>query len=279
MSSTDSTRKTAALAARVGRLQHRRESDLLGGAAAAPTVIRSAANRGCGTPSSASCAAHRDLVGHQVRGLDADPRQAARLGDRGDDGHRAVGRDRQHAVDLHVARTPSAPPRSVRGNRPPWRCRPRASPRRIGVAVDRGDAQPELLRALDRAPLMAAGADEENGLLHDARCYSACVGLAFVRCFEGKRIFITGGAGFIATTLARELVDENEIDRGRQPPPRRAERDARSPTTRTSRSTRATSSTAPLLAELARGRDAFRPLRRDRRCRHGARRARCARCA
>ena len=28
---------------------------------------------------------------------------------------------------------------------------------------------------------------------------------------EGKRIFITGGAGFIATTLAKELVDRNEI--------------------------------------------------------------------
>jgi UDP-glucose 4-epimerase len=28
---------------------------------------------------------------------------------------------------------------------------------------------------------------------------------------QGKRIFITGGAGFIATTLARQLVDENEI--------------------------------------------------------------------
>ena len=28
---------------------------------------------------------------------------------------------------------------------------------------------------------------------------------------EGKRIFITGGAGFIATTLARTLVDRNEI--------------------------------------------------------------------
>jgi UDP-glucose 4-epimerase len=28
---------------------------------------------------------------------------------------------------------------------------------------------------------------------------------------RGKRIFITGGAGFIATTLARRLVDENEI--------------------------------------------------------------------
>ena len=28
---------------------------------------------------------------------------------------------------------------------------------------------------------------------------------------QGKRIFITGGAGFIATTLARRLVDDNEI--------------------------------------------------------------------
>jgi len=28
---------------------------------------------------------------------------------------------------------------------------------------------------------------------------------------QGKRIFITGGAGFIGTTVARELVDANEI--------------------------------------------------------------------
>jgi UDP-glucose 4-epimerase len=28
---------------------------------------------------------------------------------------------------------------------------------------------------------------------------------------QGKRIFITGGAGFIATTLARRLLDENQV--------------------------------------------------------------------
>jgi hypothetical protein len=45
-------------------------------------------------------------------------------------------------------------------------------PKRIRVAVDRCDTQPELLRAQDRPALMAARADEENGPLHEPRCYS-----------------------------------------------------------------------------------------------------------
>ena len=39
----------------------------------------------------------------------------------------------------------------------------RAEPERVRVAVDRDDAVPELLHALDRAALMAAAADEEDG--------------------------------------------------------------------------------------------------------------------
>ena len=44
-------------------------------------------------------ATHRDLVRHQVRGRRADPGQTEPLGHRGHDGHGAVGRDGQHAVD------------------------------------------------------------------------------------------------------------------------------------------------------------------------------------
>ena len=46
-------------------------------------------------------------------------------------------------------------------------------PGRVGVAVDGDDAQPELLRAQDRAPLVPPGADEENGL-HGAAMLRRC---------------------------------------------------------------------------------------------------------
>src|SRR5581483_4656876 len=42
-------------------------------------------------------------------------------------------------------------------------------------------------------------------------CSSACARVGFRGMLEGKRVFITGGAGFIATTLARELVGANEV--------------------------------------------------------------------
>jgi UDP-glucose 4-epimerase len=35
--------------------------------------------------------------------------------------------------------------------------------------------------------------------------------VGFAAVLEGKRIFVTGGAGFIGTTLSRELVDQNHV--------------------------------------------------------------------
>ncbi len=40
---------------------------------------------------------------------------------------------------------------------------------------------------------------------------AGCVTTLALVTLQGKRIFVTGGAGFIATTLARRLLDENEI--------------------------------------------------------------------
>ena len=100
----------------------------------------------------------------------ADPRQAERLRDRRDDGHRTVGRDGEDAVDAvaaadldHAVDVLEVDRLADVGD---------GEPERVGIAVDGDDAEPELLRAHDRPPLVAAGADEENGLtLHRGRCY------------------------------------------------------------------------------------------------------------
>jgi hypothetical protein len=111
---------------------------------------------------------HRDLVRHQVGGLGADARQAQRLGDGGHDRDGAIGRDRQDAVD--------GVPAADLGDRLDvaeidhlWHVG-LGEPERVGVPVDGDDAQPELARALDRAALVPAGADEEDRPRHGGRC-------------------------------------------------------------------------------------------------------------
>src|SRR5262249_28671942 len=81
---------------------------------------------------------------------------------------------------------------------------------RIRVPVDGDDPQPELPGTLDRAALVAPCADEEDGL-HFARDATDGRRLDSSPMLTGKKILITGGAGFIGTTLARRLVDANEI--------------------------------------------------------------------
>ncbi len=101
-------------------------------------------------------------MGEEVRGPGADPGQPERLGDGGDDGHGAVCRDREHAVDAdapreldHLIGVREVDDLGDVGRRES-RC--------LGVPVDCRDPQPPGARLLDRATLVAAGADEEHGL-------------------------------------------------------------------------------------------------------------------
>ena len=88
--------------------------------------------------------------------------------DRGDDWHGPVGGDRHDAVDR-------VPPAEL-GDRidvaevDDLRLLGRREPRCVGVPVDGDDAGAELARALDRAPLVASRADEEDRARHRARC-------------------------------------------------------------------------------------------------------------
>ena len=108
------------------------------------------------------CAPHRELVRHQLRRRAPDPGQAELLGDGGDDWDGPIRRDRQDAVDA-VPSTNLRDRGDVRevddlgdvGGR---------EARRVLVAVDRDDAQVAGPRVLDRAPLVAPRADEEDGL-------------------------------------------------------------------------------------------------------------------
>src|SRR5690348_12376747 len=128
--------------------------------------------------------------------------------------------------------------RGTRGSPPAARPR-RAAPRGSAAAVPPGAAPPPMRQR----PLAASGARTRRRSRAPARgtrttCRrsgaprwrsarrprSAVAGRSararrdparrqanLLRMLEGKRIFITGGAGFIGTTLARELVDRNTV--------------------------------------------------------------------
>jgi hypothetical protein len=151
--------KDAALAAGVRGLEDGREADGLAGGARAGEIARGGEAR-LRHARLGQRPAHRDLVSEAMRRLRPDPRQAERLRDGGDDGHGAVRRHRQHAVDLVPAR--DLPHRGDVGEVDRLSSIGLAEPERLGVPVDRDRTQAELLRPQDRAALVAAGADEQD---------------------------------------------------------------------------------------------------------------------
>ena len=99
-----------ALAARVDRLEDRRERDRV--ECGVDVRIRAKARvRRLWEPARTERVAHRALVRQEVRRLRSDARQAELLGDGGDDGHGAIGRHREHAVDADRAARPRPPRR------------------------------------------------------------------------------------------------------------------------------------------------------------------------
>ena len=157
---------------------------------------------------------HRDLVRHRVRDVGADARQAERLRDRGDDRHGAVGGDRQRAVD-------AVPPRDLDHAVHVLEVDDLADvggleAERGAVPVDGDDAEPELLRAPDRAALVAARADEEDGLsAHPRRCY--CAG-AIASCSSADQRLDVGlvaagdAKGDAVQEARREPADVDDVD-------------------------------------------------------------------
>ena len=129
-------------------------------------MSRAPAKRGCGTPASASVrriailCVIRCAVSMPIPGSPSASATAATTG------HGAVGRDGQDAVD-GVA-TPDLGDGGDVGEVDDLADVGDLQARRVRVAVDRDDAQAELLRPQDRAPLVPAGADEEDRL-HVAR--------------------------------------------------------------------------------------------------------------
>ena len=151
----------AALAARVGRLQHRGHAHRV----ERPPAFDERAD-GCERRLRHAFlregAAHHDLVAHPLGDGCADRRQPEALRHGRDDRHGAVGRDGQRAVDAVAARDLGH--RVDVGEVDGLADVGDLKPERVGVAVDRDDADALLARLQDRAALVAPGADEEDGL-------------------------------------------------------------------------------------------------------------------
>ena len=150
----------AALASGIRGLQHSREPDGLGGRIG---LVQRAGGREprLRHPCLGQAPPHRHLVRHQMGGVGSDSRQPERLGDRGDHGNRAVGGDGENPVDC------MAPP--CLGDRGDVHEVDNLGQVGLAVSVDRDHAQAELPRPPDRAPLVPARADEENGPVHTFR--------------------------------------------------------------------------------------------------------------
>ena len=152
-------------------------------------------------------APHRDLVRRQVRRLGADPGQAEQLCDARDDRDGAVGGHRHDAVDrvlpadLGDGLGVGEVDRLARvGDREPGR---------VGVPVDRDDAPAELLHALDRPPLVPAGADEENRL-HRAMLIARAHARRLTRRLQGVDVDRRAAPA----TREREAVDHDRREAG-----------------------------------------------------------------
>ena len=151
----------AALPARVGRLQDGGEADGLHRRGCVAHRARSRVLRlrhallGEAPP-------HVDLVRHRVRDVGADPRQVERFRNGGHDRHGAIGGTVNAPSTPWRRATSITPSTSWKSTTSPtsaaWR------PSACAVPVDRDDTEAELLRAPDRAALVPARADEENGL-------------------------------------------------------------------------------------------------------------------
>ena len=151
---------------------------------------------------------HVDLVGQHARGFGADAPQSEILGNGCHCWHGSVGRDREHAVRADTACGLDRDRNFAEVDR----LEDVGIVLRDGlrVPVEGDHAVAERLRAQDGGALVASGAEHEDRL-HLGRNRSQLRQYTRRVALSGKRIVVTGGAGFIGTTLARRLVDENEV--------------------------------------------------------------------